>query len=160
MEAVIWILIVALFILSFVGLLFPIVPSVLVLWAGFILYIFFIDGAALSVWFWIGAGVLTVLLFAADLIASQFFVKKYGGSKWSERMAAVGVIVGSFIMPPFGIILVPFALVFIAEFIATKDARQAVLVAIASLFAFLSGTVAKALVQAVLIIWFFIEVFI
>ncbi|MDV2886515.1 hypothetical protein BTR22_03760 [Alkalihalophilus pseudofirmus] len=160
MEAVIWILIVALFILSFVGLLFPIVPSVLVLWAGFILYIFFIDGAALSVWFWIGAGVLTVLLFAADLIASQFFVKKYGGSKWSERMAAVGVIVGSFIMPPFGIILVPFALVFIAEFIATKDARQAVLVAIASFFAFLSGTVAKALVQAVLIIWFFIEVFI
>ncbi|MDV2684558.1 DUF456 family protein [Alkalihalophilus lindianensis] len=160
MEVVIWIVIVALFILSFIGLLFPIVPSVLVLWVGFLMYIFLIDGASLSIWFWVGAGVLTVLLFAADLIASQFFVKKYGGSKWSERMAALGVIVGSFIMPPFGIILVPFILVFITELISTKDPRQAVLVAIASFFAFLSGTVAKGLVQLILIIWFFIEVFI
>ncbi|WP_100374220.1 DUF456 domain-containing protein [Bacillus sp. FJAT-45037] len=158
MDMIIWALIIVLFIVSFIGLLFPIVPSVLVLWAGFLVYLFLIDGATFSIWFWSGAVLFTVLLFAADLIASQFFVKKYGGSKWSERMAAIGVIVGSFVIPPFGIIVVPFVLVFTAELITAKDVKQASLVAVASFFAFLSGTLAKSIIQLVLIIWFFIEV--
>ncbi len=96
--------------------------------------------------------------FAADLIASQFFVKKYGGSKWGERMAAIGVIIGSFVYPPFGVILVPFLLVFVTELMSAKNARHAFMVAIASLFAFLSSTFAKFVVQLLLIVWFVIEV--
>ena len=158
MEIMFWVLIIALFILSFVGLIFPIVPSVLVLWGGFLLYQFGIDGEPLSIWFWIGASVLTILMLVADLLASQFFVKKYGGSKWGERMAAIGVIIGSFVYPPFGVILVPFILVFVTELISAKNMRHAFMVAIASLFAFLSSTFAKFIVQLLLIVWFVIEV--
>ncbi|KHF38771.1 DUF456 domain-containing protein [Halalkalibacter okhensis] len=156
MNVVIWIAIIALFVLSFVGLIFPIIPSVLVLWGGFLLYVFMLG--SLSVWFWIGAGVLTLVILCADLIASQYFVKKYGGSKWGERMAAIGVIVGSFIYPPFGLIVVPFLLVFITEFASSQNGQHAFKVAVASLLAFLSSTFAKCMIQLILIIWFVIEV--
>lgn len=158
MTILIWTVIVVLFILSFVGLIFPIIPSVAALWGGFLLYVFLIESSELSVWFWVGTGLLTLLILGSDLIASQFFVKKYKGSKWSERMAAIGVILGSFIYPPFGLILVPFILVFVAEMMASKNVNQAVKVAIASLFAFLSSTFAKGIIQFVMISWFFIEV--
>ncbi|MDT8860479.1 DUF456 family protein [Alkalihalobacillus sp. MEB130] len=158
MTIIIWILIIALFVLSFAGLIFPIIPSILVLWGGFLLYAFAISGEVLSVWFWMGAIVLTAVILCADLIASQYFVKKYGGSKWGERMAAIGVIIGSFVYPPFGLIVVPFILVFIAEMASSKNAQQAVKVAIASLLAFLSSTFAKFVIQFVLIIWFVIEI--
>lgn len=158
MTVLVWILILVLFLLSFVGLIFPIIPSVAALWGGFLLYAFLIGTGELSVWFWMGTGLLTLFILGADLIASQFFVKKYKGSKWGERMAAIGVILGSFIYPPFGLILVPFLLVFVAEMVTSKDASHAVKVAIASLFAFLSSTFAKGIIQLVMIVWFFIEV--
>ncbi|MCM3714223.1 DUF456 family protein [Alkalihalobacillus oceani] len=158
MTTLIWILIIVLFLLSFIGLIFPLVPSVLVLWGGFLLYAFALDGEPLSLWFWIGAALLTIVMLVADLIAGQYFVKKYGGSKWGERMAAVGVIVGSFVYPPFGIILVPFALVFVTELLSSKDAKHAGLVAVASFLAFLSSTLAKFIIQLLLIIWFTLEV--
>ncbi|NEU30447.1 DUF456 domain-containing protein [bacterium LRH843] len=158
MTIILWIIISLLFLFSFVGLIFPLVPSVLVLWGGFLLYAFGIDRDELSILFWIGAATLTILMFLSDFIASRFFVKKYGGSKWGEWMAAIGVIVGSFIYPPFGIIMVPFVLVFVTELIARKDAAHASKVALASLFAFLSSTFAKAIVQLLMIVWFVIEV--
>ncbi len=160
MTTTFWILIIVLFLLSFAGLVFPIIPSIIALWGGFLLYAFGIGRGELSIWFWSGAVIVTILIFGADIIANQFFVKKYGGSKWGERVAVIGVIVGSFVFPPFGIIIVPFLLVFIVEWLQVKEMRHAGLVAFASLLAFLSSTFAKLLFQLFLICWFFLEVFV
>ena len=160
MTIFLWILIIVLFLLSFVGLIFPLIPSVLVLWGGFLLYAFGIDRFELSVWFWVGASVLTIFILISDVIAGQYFVKKYGGSKWGERIAVIGVILGSFIYPPFGIIIVPFALVFITEYMVVRNLKHAALVSVASLLAFLSSTFAKFIVQLIMICWFSLEVFI
>jgi uncharacterized protein YqgC (DUF456 family) len=73
-------------------------------------------------------------------------------------MAAIGVIVGSFVYPPFGLILVPFILVFVTELMNEKNAQQAMKVAIASLLAFLSSTFAKFIIQLVMVVWFLMEV--
>ncbi|WP_413377834.1 DUF456 domain-containing protein [Alkalihalobacillus sp. 1P02AB] len=160
LEMLWWIVVAICFFLSFIGLIFPLVPSVLVIWVGFLVYGFGIGAFSdLSVWFWSGMVIFTLFLILADIIASQYFVKRYGGSKWGERMAAIGVIVGSFIMPPFGIIFVPFILVFVTELISIQQPGHAFKVAIASLIAFLSSTVAKGLVQFIMIVWFIVEVF-
>ncbi|WP_337018867.1 DUF456 domain-containing protein [Oceanobacillus massiliensis] len=158
LDVIIWIVIVAMFILSFIGILFPIVPSVLVLWVGFLLYQFVLDGNELNTLFWIIMVLFTILLIAADLIANSYFVKKYGGSKWGERGAAIAVILGSFITPPFGIIYVPFIVVFIIEMIQKRTAGEALRASFGSLLGFLGGTFAKIAIQAVMIIWFFILV--
>ncbi|MFC4025383.1 DUF456 domain-containing protein [Oceanobacillus longus] len=158
LDVIIWIIISVLFILSFAGIVFPIVPSVLVLWVGFFLYQFVLNGTELNTLFWIVMFVFTILLIVADIIANSYFVKKYGGSKWGERGAAVAVIIGSFITPPFGIIYVPFIVVFIIEMVQKRTAKEAFRASIGSLFGFLGGTFAKVVIQVVMIIWFFILV--
>lgn len=158
MSILIWIGIVLLFVLSFVGLIFPIIPSVLAIWGGFLLYYFGIGKDELSLLFWIAMAILTLLIFIADILASSYFVKKYGGSKWGERIAALAIIVGAFIMPPFGILIVPFLAVIITELIIEKDIPKALNIGIATLIGLLSGTLAKFIIQLIMMIWFFLAV--
>lgn len=158
MEIVIWILIIALFVLSFAGIIFPIIPSVFVLWGGFLLYQFALNPNELTLSFWIGMGIITALLVGADIIANSYFVKKYGGSKWGERGAAVAVIIGSFIVPPFGILIVPFLTVFIIELLQQRTVQEAFRASFGSLIGFLGGAVAKIVLQFVMIVWFFVVI--
>lgn len=158
MDYVYWILIVGLFVLSFAGIIFPIIPSVMVLWGGFLIYQLLIESGNLSLFFWISMGLFTVLLIVADFIANSYFVKKYGGSKWGERMAAVGLIVGSFIVPPFGILIVPFVAVLLTELLQKRTFKESFFVGFGSLMGFLGGSFAKAVIQLIMIIWFIAEV--
>ncbi|WP_047980999.1 DUF456 domain-containing protein [Ornithinibacillus contaminans] len=157
-DVIIWVLIIALFILSFVGVIYPIIPSVLLLWIGFLLYQFGINGDELGFVFWSIMIVFTVILFVADIVANSYFVKKFGGSKWGERVAALAVIVGSFIVPPFGIIIVPFVAVLVMEMLQRRTIQEAFKAAVGSLLGFLSGTFAKVFVQIIMIILFIINV--
>jgi uncharacterized protein YqgC (DUF456 family) len=160
MEILYWILIVAFFVLSFVGLIFPIIPSVVVLWGGFLIYQFLITSDELSLFFWISMVTLTIFMFVVDFIASSHFVKKSGGSKWGERIAVIATIVGSFIFPPFGLIIVPFIAVFLVEFSQKKEAKASLKVAVGTIVGFLSSTLAKVFIQLGMISWFIIEIFI
>lgn len=160
LDIIIWIVIVALFILSFAGIIFPIIPSPLVLWVGFLLYHFVLNSNEITVMFWIAMGILTVLLIVSDIIANSYFVKKFGGSKWGERGAAVAVIVGSFIIPPFGILIIPFVAVLVIEMVQKKSSQEALYASIGSLIGFLSGAVAKVVIQVIMIIWFFVAIII
>ncbi|ARI77708.1 DUF456 domain-containing protein [Halobacillus mangrovi] len=158
MDIIIWVMIIACFIASFASVIFPIIPAPLVLWIGFLAYFFFLEGDPLSAFFWIGMIILTVILIVSDIIANSYFVKRYGGSKWGERMAAVGVIVGSFIIPPLGILIIPFILVIATELVQKRSSNEAFKAAIGSLFGFLSGTLAKIIIQIIMIVWFFLEI--
>ncbi|MFD1850804.1 DUF456 domain-containing protein [Oceanobacillus bengalensis] len=158
LDFIIWIVIIALFLLSFIGILYPIIPSVIVLWGGFLLYQFVINPDELNALFWIVMVLFTAFLFIADILANSYFVKKYGGSKWGERGAAVAVIVGSFIIPPFGVVVVPFLVVFVIELLQKRAPGEAIRASIGSLFGFLGGSVAKVLIQFIMIVWFFIVV--
>jgi hypothetical protein len=158
LDILLWIIIIACFIFSFVGLVYPIIPSVLVIWLGVVLYHFGINSNELSWISWTMLVLLTCLLFAADYLANLHFVDKAGGSKWGMRAATLGLIVGSFVIPPFGVIIVPFALVLIVEMIQKKSFQESIKVALATLIAFLSGTVAKAIIQLIMIIVFVFDV--
>lgn len=160
MEYIIWLIIIALFIISFVGLLYPIIPAVLMLWGGIILYHFFIDSAGLSWWTWTSFIALTVAIFIADYVASMYFVKKYGASKRGMTAATIGLIIGSFIIPPFGIFVVPFVLVLAIEMLQNQSLSQSLKVAIGTLLGFLTSTFAKGMIQLILIGIFLVDVLI
>ncbi len=145
--------------MSFVGLIYPIIPSVVLIWLGAILYYFFVSAAAVSWWTWGTFIVLTLVLFLTDYLANLYFVQRSGGSKWGIRAATVGVIVGCFIFPPFGILIVPFILVLVTELAQRKTFGDALKVALGTLIAFLSGTFAKSLFQLVMIVVFLLDVF-
>ena len=151
LDILFWIIIIACFIFSFVGLVYPIIPSVLLIWVGVVLYHFGINSTALTWITWTMLVLLTVFLFLADYLANLHFVDKAGGSKWGMRAATIGLIVGSFVIPPFGVIIVPFALVLIAEMMQKKTFQESSKVAFATLIAFFSGTFAKAIIQLIMI---------
>lgn len=157
-DILIWVVIIAMFVLSFVGIIYPIIPSPLVLWIGFVLYHFAISRDELSFIFWISMGILTVVLIVSDIVANSYFVKKFGGSKWGERAAGIAVIIGSFIIPPFGILIIPFITVLIVETIQKRTIKEAFRASIGSLIGFLSGAVAKVVIQLIMIVWFILVV--
>jgi len=101
--------------------------------------------------------VLSVLLYGADLLTNMFFVKKYGGSKWSSMAAVVGIILGIFLFPPFGMLIMPFVLVVLVELLIQKQSlEKAIRAGFGSLIGFLGSAVVKVVLQVAMIIWFFI----
>ncbi|KGX87587.1 DUF456 domain-containing protein [Pontibacillus litoralis] len=158
MDIVLWIIVIAGFILSYVALIFPVLPGLLFFWISILTYHFFIDSGQLTLWFWLTMVVFTAVLLVSDIIINSKSVKRFGGTKWGERMAAVGVILGSFIFPPFGIILLPFILVFITELVQKKKVDKAATSAFGALVGFLAGTVAAFLLTTIMIISFFVSI--
>lgn len=156
METLLWLIVIILFALSFIGLLFPIIPSVIAIWLGFIIYHFFINDMNLTLVFWVIMIVLTVILIISDFIASKYFVNTYGGSKKGEYAAMVGLIFGAFVLPPVGIIILPFITVLIVELFQQKTGQEALRSAIGSLIGFLSSMVVKVILQSMMIIIFII----
>ncbi|WP_154840811.1 DUF456 domain-containing protein [Staphylococcus pasteuri] len=160
MTVLLWSLITIAFILAFVGLVKPVIPSVLVLWVGFLIYQFGFHNGRLSWVFYIAMVIFTILIFLADFLMNKYFVGKYGGSKFGEYGAIIGVIIGCFVVPPFGIIIVPFVLVLIIELIQDYDLKKAIKVSCGSIIAFLASTIAQAIVMFIMVIWFIVDVFI
>ena len=158
LDLLLWIIIIACFIFSFVGLVYPIIPSVLIIWVGVVIYHFGINSDELSWISWTMLVILTLLLFFADYIANLHFVDKAGGSKWGMRVATIGLIVGSFVIPPFGVIIVPFVFVLIVEMMQKKSFQESLKVAFATFMAFLSGTFAKVIIQIIMIVVFVMDV--
>jgi uncharacterized protein YqgC (DUF456 family) len=161
MEILLWIVIVALFVLSIAGIFLPVIPDTILLWAGFLLYHFFVadPGAGLPASFWWGMGGLSVLLYGADLLTNMYFVKRYGGSKWSSFAAAVGIFLGIFIIPPLGMIILPFVLVVLVElFVQKQSMERAIKAGLGSLVGFLGSAVVKVVLQLVMIVWFFLAI--
>ena len=86
MTIILWLLIIAAFMLAFVGLIKPIIPSVLVLWVGFLIYQF---GFIISIYHGCLCiyGIANNINFMCGLLANKYFVNRFGGSKFGEYAA-------------------------------------------------------------------------
>lgn len=145
--------------ISFIGLVYPIIPGVLFLLGGFLVYGLFFSFAELSWWFWVIEILFVVLLFGADTVANAFGIKKFGGSNAGMWGSTIGLLIGPFVIPVAGILIGPFLGAVIAELIVEKRTfSEAVKSGVGSLIGFLTSTVAKAVIQIVMIILFFIVI--
>lgn len=89
-------------------------------------------------------GIANNINFMCGLLVNKYFVNRFGGSKFGEYAALIGVVIGCFVLPPFGIIIIPFILVFIVELIQGYSFERAVKVSIGSIVAFLTSSIAQA----------------
>ena len=159
MDIVAWIIIIALFIVAFVGLVYPIIPSVLFLLGGFIAYGLFYGFSELPWWFWVIELLFVALLFVADTISNLIGVKKFGGSKAGMWGSTIGLLIGPFVIPFAGIILGPFIGAIIGEMVVERaEFKQAVKVGVGSVIGFLTSVVTKGIVQVIMIVIFFISI--
>ncbi len=157
MEVVYWIIIIALFVISFVGLVYPIIPSVLFLVGGFILYGILFTFEELTFLFWTITILFVILLFVADYFANLLGVKKFGGSNASIWGSTIGLLIGPFVIPVAGIILGPFLGAILGELLFKRnDWRASVRAGFGSVVGLFSSAIVKGIIQAVMIIVFFI----
>ncbi|MEO4052363.1 DUF456 domain-containing protein [Solibacillus sp. CAU 1738] len=158
MEVIAWVLIIASFIIAFIGLVYPIIPSVLFILAGFTVYGLFYS-FSLPWWFWAIEILFVVLLFAADTVSNLIGVKKFGGSKAGMWGSTIGLLIGPFVIPFAGILLGPFLGAVIAELIVERTSvQQAIRTGIGSVVGFLTSVAAKGVIQVVMIVIFFIAI--
>jgi uncharacterized protein len=159
MESVYWSIIILLFIVAFVGLVYPIVPGVLFLLAGFLLYGLFFNFEPFRWYFWLIQGLFIVLLFVADYIANMIGIKKYGGSKAGIWGSTIGIIVGPFVIPFLGILIGPFIGAIAAELIFNKrNFTESLKIGFGSVIGFISSVITKTIIQILMIVYFFILV--
>jgi uncharacterized protein YqgC (DUF456 family) len=154
-----WTIIILLFVVAFAGLLVPIIPSVLFIFAGFILYGVFFTFEAFNWLFWTVQILFVILLFGADYIANMIGVKKYGGSKAGVWGSTIGLLAGPFIIPVIGIIIGPFIGAVIAELLFhRRQFGDAMKIGVGSVIGFISSVAAKGLIQALMLIYFLVMV--
>lgn len=157
MEILFWSIIIVLFIISFVGLIYPIIPSVLFLVGGFLFYGLFFSFEPFNWSFWLIQGLLVLLLFGADFVSNLIGVKKYGGTKAGIWGSTIGLLVGPFVIPFLGIIIGPFLGAIIAEWLFNKkDLKEAITIGFGSVIGFISSVITKGIIQAIMIIYFFV----
>lgn len=159
LDIIAWIVISVLFIVAFVGLVYPIIPSVLFLLGGFIVYGLFYSFSGLPWWFWLIELLFVALLFVADTISNLVGVKKFGGSKAGMWGSTIGLLIGPFVIPFVGIIVGPFIGAVIGELIVERsNLQQAIKVGVGSVIGFLTSVVTKGIIQVVMIVLFFIAI--
>ncbi|MFJ5964857.1 DUF456 domain-containing protein [Bacillus sp. NPDC093026] len=152
MDVLYWILIGCAFTVAFVGLVYPIIPSVVFIVLGFMLYGVFFSFEPLTLTFWLIQAMFTAVLFGADYVSNLIGVKRFGGSKAAIWGSTIGLLVGPFIIPIAGMIIGPFIGSVLAELLVhQKDLKTSVKVGFGSLLGFVSGVFAKGLIQALML---------
>lgn len=155
METLYWVVIALLFVIAFAGLFFPIIPSVLFLFGGFILYGFLFSFEPFNWLFWTIQGLFVILLFGADYVANMVGVKKYGGSKAAIWGSTIGILIGPFVIPVVGILIGPFLGAILAELLVhKKPLKESVQIGFGSVVGFISSVVTKGIIQAIMLIYF------
>lgn len=152
MEWVAWIVAIMFFVVAFIGLIYPVIPSVLFIIGGFLLYGLIDTFSSMGWLFWIIQLLFTILLFGADTLANLFGVKRFGGSNAGGWGSTIGLIFGPFVIPVAGILIGPFLGAVIAELLVTRAGfKQALRSGVGSLIGFLTSVVVKAVVMIIMI---------
>lgn len=145
------------FIIAFLGLVYPIIPSAIFMFSGFLLYGLFVSFEGLNWFFWTIQILFLVLLFAADTLSNIVGVKNFGGSKAGMWGSTIGLLFGPFIIPVAGIILGPFLGAILAELIVSRTGvKQAFKTGVGSLVGFLTSIITKGTLMVIMIVLFFI----
>ncbi len=136
------------------------VPDIIPVWISILIYHFGPFTYNLSQNFWVVLIIVSFISILADFLTNAVVVKKSGGSNLSVIAALIGLALGLVFLGPFGIIVGPFAAIFLAEYYQSqyKDYNAPLKVAFSTVFAFIGSGIVKVALLLFIIIWFFILV--
>lgn len=118
MDIVLIIIAFILVIVGIIGSIVPALPGPPIGWVGLLIATFtrFVDFSPL---FLIITAIITLLLTYYDYILPSLVVRKKGGTKYGERGAFLGAIIGMF-FGPWGVLIGPFVGAFLGEVIKSR----------------------------------------
>lgn len=136
-----------------IGCFLPIIPGPPLSYIGLLLvqltdqYSF--SSSFLLVW----AGI-TIAVQALDYLVPVYGTKRYGGSKAGVTGSMVGLLLGMFLFPPFGIIIGPMAGALLGELMIGRTKSEAWRSAVGSFLGFLVGTLLKLIASGSMFYYF------
>jgi uncharacterized protein YqgC (DUF456 family) len=142
MDIVFWSISVLLIAIGVAGVVLPALPGVVFVFFGIALAAWIdgftrIGGVTLTV-----VGVLAVLAFVIDYVASTVAAKRAGATRLGLLGAAIGTVLGIF-TGCVGLLFMPLVGAAVGEFLGHRDAMRAGQVGLATWLGLLAGTVAK-----------------
>lgn len=135
------------------GGVLPVLPGPPLSYIGLLL-LHFTEKYSFSTRFLVIWAIVTVVVYLLDYAIPAWGTKRFGGSKRGIWGSIIGLIIGLFFFPPFGIIIGPFAGAVIGELTAGKDSGAALKSGFGSFVGFLAGVLIK-LIASGLMAWHF-----
>ena len=150
MDIIIICVVAFILLLGIIGCFVPVMPGPPISYVSLLVFHFFtsynIDKNTLWLWALI---VIAVTVF--DFWVQIYGVKKFGGTKKAVNGSIIGLIIGIFLFPPFGIIIGPFLGAFIGAKMDDLDVNKALKIALGALAGFIVGTIIKLSVSLYII---------
>ncbi len=135
-----------------VGCIVPVVPGVVLSYAGLLCSwgASYSQIPASTLWLWLA---LTLAVSVADYFLPGWMTRRFGGSRAGAIGATIGVFAGFLFFPPIGIILGPFCGAVIGELFHDRtNPGNALLVGIGSFLAFFVGTGLKLIASIYMLV--------
>jgi uncharacterized protein YqgC (DUF456 family) len=142
LQMLLWLVAALLIVAGFAGLILPMLPGIPLVFAGLVLLAWAENFAHVG---WITLtllGVLALLSYGVDLLATAFGAKRFGASPRAVAGAALGALAGLFFGLP-GIVLGPFLGAVIGEFSRQATARSAMHAGMGATLGLLFGALLK-----------------
>jgi uncharacterized protein YqgC (DUF456 family) len=160
-TGVAWMITASLLIAGVIGCVLPILPGHLIILIAALAHRLMLgaEGSGLFWWTFLILGVLMAISQTLEMISGAAGSKWFGGTRWGALGALAGAIAGMFFMP-FGLLVGPLLGAFVCEIgFARKETHHAAISGVGSVIGTLAGMGIKMAIGAIMIVWFFIDVF-
>ena len=140
-------------IIGLIGCVAPVIPGPPIGYIGLIL-MQCTEKHPFSTTFMVVMAVVVAAVTLLDYLIPAMGTKKFGGSKYGSWGCLIGTFAGLFVLPPFGIFIMPFVGALAGELLGGSQPNMAVKAAFGSLLGFLGGVLCKAVVCIAMIVAF------
>jgi uncharacterized protein YqgC (DUF456 family) len=156
-----WLVTACLLVSGAIGCVLPVLPGHLILFMAAVAHRLMLgpEGSGLAWWSFVILGLLMAVSQTLEMLSGAAGSKWFGGSRWGALGALAGGVVGMFFMP-LGLLVGPLVGAMSCEIgMARKTARPAVISGVGSVVGTLAGMGIKLAIGAVMVVWFFLDVF-
>ena len=155
-----WVVTICLLLAGAIGCVLPMLPGHLIILIATIGHRLMLgEAAGLRWWSFVILIALMAISQTFEILSGAAGSKWFGGTRWGAAGALLGTVVGLFFLP-FGLLLGPLIGAFVGEIaFARKHPHHAAISGVGSVVGTLAGMAIKMVVGAVMISWFFLDVF-
>jgi uncharacterized protein YqgC (DUF456 family) len=156
---ILWIVLGSIFlIVGIIGCILPVIPGQVLSW-GSLLFLQFTSEPPFTARFMVTWALITAGVTLLDYYVPIWGTKRLGGSKKGIWGATIGLVIGIFFFPPFGLIVGPFIGAYLGELVAGKDSRTALRSGLGSFVGFVAGTLMKLAISFIMGYYFVVNAF-
>lgn len=156
MDIVLIILAILFLLVGLAGCILPVLPGPPLAYVGLLL-LHLTSKHQFTTEFLVIWAIVAIAVTILDNVIPVLGTKKYGGSKKAIWGSMIGLLIGLFLFPPFGIIIGPFLGAVVGELLEGKETKDAIRSGFGAFMGFLGGTLLKLISVGMMIFYFFKE---